>query len=209
MMADVLDTSVLVLNRYYSPINLTTARRAFCMLFARIAEAVAVENETYRNFDFPSWAELSSYRVSLDGGGDHEWVRTSSAFLMVPRIIRVLRYDKSRPYRVRLTRKNLYFRDRNTCQYCGRRLKAKDLNIDHVVPRSRGGTDTWENLVCACVACNIRKGSRLPEEAGMTLIRPPFRPTLNPAIVAHIGNKQYASWKSFLDAAYWNVELEE
>jgi 5-methylcytosine-specific restriction endonuclease McrA len=208
-MADVLDTSVLVLNRYYSPINLTTARRAFCMLFARIAEAVAVENETYRNFDFPSWAELSSYRASLDGVADHEWVRTSSVVLMVPRIIRVLRYDKSRPYRVRLTRKNLYFRDRNTCQYCGRRLKAKDLNIDHVVPRSRGGTDTWENLVCACVACNIRKGSRLPEEAEMTLIRPPYRPTLNPAIVAHIGNKQYASWKSFLDAAYWNVELEE
>ena len=208
-MADVLDTSVLVLNRHYSPISLTTARRAFCMLFARIAEAVAVEDETFRNFDFANWAELSSYRVALADSGEHDWVRTSSVVLMVPRIIRVLHYDKSRPYRVRLTRKNLYFRDRNTCQYCGRRLKAKDLNIDHVVPRSRGGADTWENLVCACVACNIRKGSRLPDEAGMALIRQPFRPTLNPAIVAQIGSKRYASWKSFLDEAYWNVELEE
>lgn len=208
-MADVLDTNVLVLNRHYSPISLTTARRAFCMLFARIAEAVALEDETYQNFDFANWAELSSYRLSLDGSEEHDWVRTPSLVLMVPRIIRVLHYDKSRPYRVRLTRKNLYFRDRNTCQYCGRRLKSKDLNIDHVVPRSRGGMDTWENLVCACVACNIRKGSRLPEEAGMALVREPFRPTLNPAIVAQIGSQQYASWKSFLDEAYWNVELEE
>jgi 5-methylcytosine-specific restriction endonuclease McrA len=208
-MADVLDTSVLVLNRYYSPVNLTTARRAFCMLFGEIAEAVSVVDDTYQNFDFQSWAALSSWRASTNELSEHDWVQTSSLVLMVPRVIRVLHYEKNRPYRVRLTRKNLYFRDRNTCQYCGRRLKAKDLNIDHVIPRSRGGTDTWENLVCACVSCNIRKGSRLPAEADMALVRTPFRPSLNPAIVAHIGSKRFASWRSFLDAAYWNVELEE
>lgn len=207
-MADVLDSSVLVLNRHYSPVNLTTARRAFCMLFAEIAEAVAMVDESYQNYDFHTWAELSVYRA-MDSHGDNDWVRTPSLLLLVPRIIRVLNYDKPRTYRVRLTRKNLYFRDDNMCQYCGRRFKSRDLNIDHVVPRSRGGRDTWDNLVCACISCNVCKGSRLPEEAGMTLIRRPIRPKLNPAIVAHVSKEKYSSWKSFLDEAYWNVELRE
>jgi 5-methylcytosine-specific restriction endonuclease McrA len=204
-----LDSSVLVLNRYYSPINLTTGRRAFCMLFASIAEAVAVVDETYQNYDFHSWAELSSFHSQNDDMNDHDWVRTPNLILLVPRIIRVLNYDRPRTYRVRLTRKNLYFRDNNTCQYCGRNLKSKDLNIDHIIPRSRGGKDTWDNLVCACISCNIRKANRLPNEAGMTLVRRPQRPRLNPAIVSHLGKKKYASWKSFLDEAYWNVELRE
>ena len=208
-MAGVLDSSVLVLNRHYSPINLTTAKRAFCMLFSSIAEAVELVDETYQNYDFHSWAELSAFQSQEDQVGDHDWVYTPNLILLVPRIIRVLNYDRLRAYRVRLTRKNLYFRDGNTCQYCGRNLASKDLNIDHIIPRSRGGKDTWENLVCACVRCNIRKANRLPHEAGMRLVRRPQRPRLNPAIVSHLGKKKYASWKSFLDEAYWNVELQE
>jgi 5-methylcytosine-specific restriction endonuclease McrA len=207
--ADVLESSVLVLNRNYSPVNLTSARRAFCMLFADIAEAVACIDETYQNYDFRSWAELSEYRSVTDGDRDYEWVQTPSLTLMVPRIVRVLNYDRQRAHKVRLTRKNIYFRDKNTCQYCGGRFKTRDLNIDHVIPRSRGGRDTWANLVCACISCNIRKGNRLPAEAGMRLIREPLRPKLNPTIVAHLSKRKYASWRSFLDEAYWNVELEE
>ena len=86
---------------------------------------------------------------------------------------------------------------------------AGDLNIDHVIPKSKGGKEVWGNLVCACIECNIKKGNKLPVEAGMKLIRKPSRPNLNPLIIIHLSKKKYASWKTFLNEAYWNVELQE
>jgi 5-methylcytosine-specific restriction endonuclease McrA len=208
-MADALSASVLVLNKHYSPINITNARRAFSMLFNSIAEVITVEDEGYFNYNFSSWAEFSEYKKMLEDGQDHEWVHTPSLILMVPRVVRLHKYDRVRTTKVRLTRRNIYYRDNNVCQYCGKRFKTRDLNVDHVIPRSRGGKDTWHNLVCACVSCNIRKGNRTPHEAGMRLIKEPVRPKLNPLILLHIGNKKYASWKSFLNEAYWNVELQD
>ncbi len=208
-MVDVLNASVLVLNKYYNPINITNARRAFAMLFNSIAEVITVEDEGYFNYNFSSWAEFSEYKKILEDGRDHEWVYTPSLILLVPRVVRLHNYDKVRVNKVRLTRRNIYYRDNNICQYCGKHFKTRDLNVDHVTPRSRGGKDTWGNLVCACVSCNIKKGSRLPHEAGMRLIKEPTRPKLNPLILIHIGKEKYASWKSFLNEAYWNVELQD
>lgn len=208
-MADVLDTSVLVLNRFYSPINITTAKRAFIMLFNRIAEVIFVDQERYDTHNFSSWARLSEYKRMVEDEQDQEWVYTPNMALMVPRIVRVLQYDKVRGSKIQLTRRNIYYRDGNTCQYCGRRFKTKDLNLDHVIPKSRGGKEEWRNLVCACVSCNIKKSNKLPREARMKLIRRPVRPKLNPLIMVHLSKKKYASWKSFLDEAYWNVELQD
>ena len=207
-MADVLNTSVLVLNKNYHPVNIVNARRAFCMLFGEIAEVVTCEDRIYSSYDFRSWAEVSEARRSYDNP-DLDWVYTPSLSLIIPRIIRLLAYDKTWTYRVKLTRRNIYFRDNNTCQYCGRRFRNSELNIDHVIPRSRGGRDSWDNLVCACVKCNIKKGSKTPREANMSLVRRPGEPALDPMISLHVGKRKYASWRAFLDDAYWNVELAE
>lgn len=207
-MADVLNSSVLVLNKHYHPVNIINARRAFCMLWNDIAEVVTYEDSVYCQYDFKSWAEVSEAQRRRDNP-DLDWVRTPRLSLIIPRIVRLLAYDKMLTYRAKLTRRNLFFRDNNTCQYCGRRFRNSDLNIDHVVPRSRGGHDSWENLVCACVPCNIMKGSKTPREAGMTLVRKPQEPALDPMISVHVGKRKYASWRGFLDDAYWNVELRE
>ncbi len=179
------------------------------MLFARIGEVVTCDDSVYANYDFEGWAEISKAKREFEDNPDLDWIYTARLSLIIPRIIRLLHYDKVRPYSVKLTRRNIYFRDDNTCQYCGRSFRNADLNIDHVIPRSRGGHDTWVNLVCACVRCNIKKGSRTPRESRMKLIRKPTQPRLDPLISSHVGKRKYASWKAFLDDAYWNVELRE
>jgi len=137
----------------------------------------------------------------------HDWVRTVRMELPVPRIIRLLGYDRLPAQQVKLNRRNLFARDRNRCQYCGHTFPTSELSIDHVVPRTQGGPDTWENLVCSCVRCNARKGGRTPTQARMQLVRDPKQPRRNPMIALRLGHEKYASWKSFLDEAYWSVEL--
>ena len=110
---------------------------------------------------------------------------------------------------VKFTRHNIFERDKNMCQYCGGTFERKDLNLDHVVPRDRGGPTTWENIVCSCVACNTQKANRTPQEAAMRLIRKPVRPKWRPVISLVLGQQNHEHWKDFLDVAYWNVELEE
>ena len=110
------------------------------------------------------------------------------------------------PYRARvpLTRAGLMYRDRYRCAYCG----AKADTIDHVVPRSQGGQSTWDNIVCACVSCNVRKGGRTPKQAHMSLIRKPEKPKRSPLLNLKLTHRKYQSWRTFLDNAYWSVELK-
>ena len=99
----------------------------------------------------------------------------------MPRVLRLLHYDRVPKQRVRLNRRNIFARDSNHCQYCGKRFATSELSLDHIVPTCRGGDTSWENLVCACVRCNVRKGGRTPQEAGIKLIKPPVRPKTQPA----------------------------
>ncbi|MHC5037422.1 MAG: HNH endonuclease [Planctomycetota bacterium] len=202
-----LDSSVLVLNRHYTAVHVVNARRAFCLLFKQIAEVISVQNEQYLSFDFESWKELSALRDNFPGE-ETEVVRTVSFEILVPRIIRLLFYDKLPRHDVRFNRRNIFARDGNRCQYCGRRFSTTELSLDHVIPRSLGGQSTWENLVCACTECNARKGGRLPAAAGMRLRRQPVKPKRNPVFRISLGSKKYRSWKQFLSAAYWEVELK-
>ena len=155
--------------------------------------------------------------------------------LRVPEVITVTGFDRLPTAAVAFSRRNVFKRDHYTCQYCSLQCRSpwgksdevedvldsnpradknrprrqpgtEELSIDHVIPRSQGGTSTWENCVLACVACNKRKADRTPHQAGMKLRRPPTRPTWKPLYAAH--RVRIASWAKFISEAYWNVELE-
>lgn len=209
-MSALLATHVLVLNRGYVPIRTTTVRDAFVKLFAAVAEAIAVEEGSYVGHSFSSWAEISEFRREIgDVPPDAEWIHTPNLSLLVPRVIRLLSYDKLSVQTVKLTRKNIYERDNYTCQYTGKKLSSSQLNIDHVIPRSRGGKNTWENLVTCSVEANSRKGNRTPAEAGMKLIRRPRRPAPRHRLHIPRAARRYRSWDHFVSDLYWNTELED
>jgi len=203
----VLSSNVLVLNKYFMAVHVTDVKRAFCLLFKELAEVITYEDDTYLSYDFESWVEVSRLRDKF-GRDQEDYVRTVSCDIRVPRIIRLLFYDRLPRQTVKLNRRNIFARDENRCQYCGKRFSTTELSIDHIIPRSRGGRSLWDNLVCACVSCNVKKGGRLPNEVGMRLIRKPVRPARSPVIHLKLGNPKYQSWKTFLDHAYWDVELK-
>lgn len=203
---DGLGAKVLVLNRNYMATRVISAKRAFILLAREAAEVIHADDGSYANYDFETWAELSELRKQFEPDM-HDWVRTVRFDIAVPRIIRLITCDKMPAQRVKLNRRNLFARDHNQCQYCGNRFPTSELSIDHVLPRSQNGPDTWQNLVCACVKCNSRKGGRTPDQARMKLIRKPVQPKRNPLISIKLSSDKYASWKAFLDDAYWSVEL--
>ncbi|MCY2932413.1 MAG: HNH endonuclease [Planctomycetota bacterium] len=206
--ATALDSHVLVLNKHYAAIRVVSARRAFSMLLRRIAEIVTVDEPEWATYDFESWREISQLRAAYERER-HEFVHCVRFELVVPRIVRLLTYDRLPRRDVRLTRRNIFARDRNRCQYCGKRFPTSELSLDHLVPRSQGGRMEWTNLVCCCVRCNVRKGGRTPAQAGMRLIVEPVQPRQSPIVTIRLNSAKYASWRQFLDAAYWNVELRD
>jgi 5-methylcytosine-specific restriction endonuclease McrA len=121
--------------------------------------------------------------------------------------VSLTRYDRVPASTVTFSRRNIFKRDRYTCQYCGTQPGSEELTIDHVLPRSQGGMSSWQNCVLACVECNKRKADRTPEQAGMPLRRRPARPTWRP-IYANNGFR-IDSWSRFVSDAYWNVELHD
>ena len=203
---DGLAAKVLVLNRNYLASRVVSAKRAFVLLARQAAEVIHADDGSYANYDLGSWAQLSELQKEYEPDS-YDWVRTVRFDIAVPRIIRLTGYDKLPKQTVKLNRRNIFARDRHTCQYCGHRFPTTELSIDHVVPRTQSGPDTWTNLVCSCVRCNSRKGGRTPSQANMHLIRKPIQPKRNPLISVRLTNEKYASWKAFLDEAYWSVEL--
>ncbi len=204
----VLEEKVMVLNRLYTAIRVISARRAFTMLFKEAAEIISVEDGRYVNYDLESWTEIAELQRQFEPDA-HSWVRTPRLQIAVPKIIRLFGYDRLPRQEVKLNRRNLYARDGNRCQYCGRQFPTRELTVDHVTPRVLGGQHSWTNLVCACVKCNARKGGRTPQQARIKLIRKPAKPRRNPVITLRLGEARYRSWKAFLDDAYWTVELRD
>jgi 5-methylcytosine-specific restriction endonuclease McrA len=206
--ASVLDARVLVLNKLYSAVRVVDARRAFTLLCKGSAEVISVESGSYVSYSLNTWAEAAEFQRTFEHE-DHDWVSTPNLVIAVPKIIRLLGYERLPREPVKLNRRNIYARDQNRCQYCGKHFSTKELTLDHVVPRVQGGENSWTNLVCACVRCNARKGGRTPNQARMKLIRDPVKPRRNPAITLRLGSPKYQSWKAFLDEAYWTVELQD
>jgi 5-methylcytosine-specific restriction endonuclease McrA len=201
-----LGLSVLVLNRSFVAVHVTNVRRAVTLLFRELAEVVHVEEGQYGAYSFETWRELSALQAAM-ADPEHDWIRGVGFQLRAPRVIRLTECDRGPRQGLRFNRRNVFARDGNRCQYCGQGFPMSELSLDHVVPRSQGGLTTWENIVCACVACNVRKGGRTPQEARMNLIREPVKPKRSPLLSLKLGNPKYASWKSFVDRAYWTVDL--
>lgn len=194
-----LNTNVLVLNRLYQPVHVTSVKRAFSLLYQGVAKAI---DNQYRLYEFADWAALSA--------SEHDSVSTINRRIRVPRVVVLSAYEHMPRGRVRFSRLNIYSRDGDTCQYCGRKLARNELNIDHVLPRSQGGKTSWENVVCSCVPCNLQKGGRTPEQATMKLLKKPVRPRWTPFFRGASKRITYREWLPFLtlaEASYWNVEL--
>ena len=202
-----LNCHVLVLNKHYMAVRVTHVKRAISLLFKDLAEVVDFDQGQYLNYDFESWLEVSQLKKRFQPD-ENDWLHTVHLSIAVPRVVRLLSYDRMPRPSVTLNRRNIFARDRSRCQYCGKHLPTSELSLDHVVPRSRGGKTTWKNIVCACVKCNVKKGGRPPHEAGMTLINQPVKPKYSPVIALNINQGRYRSWKQFLDHAYWSVELK-
>jgi 5-methylcytosine-specific restriction endonuclease McrA len=167
-----LQEPVLVLNATYEPINVTAVRRALVLILKGVATA---EED------------------------DGSFIHAARFAIRIPSVIRLLEFRRI-PYQTRaLSRKNLLLRDRYTCQFCGRALPAHELTLDHVIPRSRGGHTDWDNLVACCHKCNNLKGDRLPEEAGLKLLRPPRPFTLHTSrqIMRMMGRSD-ERWRKYL-----------
>ena len=198
-----LNRPVLVLNRLWQAIHVCSARRAFSLLCQGHAQVVHAEDGSFSTHDYDSWRSLSQREP-----GSH-MVQTVAYKVRLPTVIVLMLFDRMPRKEVKFTRHNIFERDRNTCQYCGKTLDRRDLNLDHVFPRDRGGQMTWENIVCSCIPCNTRKGNRTPDQARMKLIRKPERPEWRPFAHLTFGAEHHDSWKHFVDFAYWNVELGE
>jgi 5-methylcytosine-specific restriction endonuclease McrA len=196
-----LDRTVLVLNRLWQAVNVCSVRRAFMLLCAGHAQVVHSADGNFLTHDFASWRDFSEREPADD------MVHTVSLKIRIPSVIVLLLFDRVPRKEVKFTRHNIYERDQNTCQYCGKIFDRKDLNLDHVIPRDRGGETSWENIVCSCIKCNTRKANRLPHEAGMKLRRKPERPKWRPFLHITFESKPQESWRHFIDLAYWNVEL--
>lgn len=195
----VLETNVLVLNRFYMAIRVINVRRAMTLLYRDCAEVILLEDGQFVSYDFESWVELSQL-TSLDKQPDEDYLQAVHCELRVPRICRLTRFDRMLVHAVRFNRKNLFARDGYQCQYCGQKPPSNRLSLDHVIPRSMGGQTTWENIVCCCLKCNGRKGGRTPQQARMSLLNPPIKPRLSPLLVDSASDPRYSSWKTFLGA---------
>ena len=208
--ANSLNAQVLVLNKLWMAVRVVDARRAFSLVFRDLAEVIHVDDGAYSSHDFDSWTDLSAARDHFQRlrENHYEWVRTVRFQIAVPKVIRLLGYDRLHRQDVKLNRRNVFARDRNHCQFCGEHFSTSELTLDHLRPRSQGGVSSWENLVCCCVRCNARKGGRTPTQAHMKLIRKPVKPRRNPVISVRLGSDKYASWRAFLNDAYWSVELK-
>ena len=184
---------VLVLNRNWQAINIRTPADAFCQLATNAATALEIEGESLIRPVI--WAEWITLPVRE---GDQS-VQTVRGAIRVPTVIVAVNYAKVPKKRPKLCARTIRERDGNRCQYTGVVLRPEEGNLDHVVPRSRGGTDTWENLVWSSKAVNSKKGNRLPHEAGLQLQSTPRAPREQP-VSAFIRNAHgVAEWRLFLE----------
>ena len=192
-MSDILNKQiVLVLNRNWQAINIRTPADAFCQMATNAVTALDIEGESHiRPVTWDEWITLPIR------AGDHA-VRTARGAIRVPAVIVAVNFAKVPKKRPKLNARNIRERDGNRCQYTGRLLHPTEGSLDHVVPRSRGGADTWENLVWSAKDVNQRKADRLPHEAGLRLLALPRAPKELPVSALLRNAHDVAEWKLFL-----------
>lgn len=186
---------VLVLNRLWQAVNIVGAQRAFSLLLQDHAQVIHTGDGSLQVMNVGEWLELSE----LDAPEAHEaYVQTVRLRVRVPKVLLLRSYDKLPMQEVRFTRENLFERDHYRCQYCGDHFAGHELNMDHVIPRAKGGRTSWENIVTSCISCNTRKANRLPHQASMHLIKKPERPRWRPFISSLIDQEYDSDWDHFI-----------
>lgn len=207
-----LNSNTLVLNRSWMAVQICSVRRAISLIYQGHAKVVDANMQAY---DFDDWADVSRQMVEADPS---DFICSPTLRIRIPRVIVLVLYDKLPQRDVRFSRKNIFERDNYTCQYCGvkppnksqalRWMEKNHLNLDHIVPRSRGGKTIWTNIVTACYKCNSKKGSQTVEELGWKIKKPPTKPRWHPTLNISLRLVPHKEWVNFLDLAYWNSELE-
>lgn len=197
-----LEGSALVLNKNWVPIQTTSVKEAISLVAK--GSARILEPGTFAMHDLTSWNQASSLRSKL---GEDVVIRSCHLALVPPEVIILTQYDKLAQRSVVFSRKNIFKRDKYTCQYCGAQPGPNELTIDHIVPRSKGGTSTWENCVLACIECNKKKADLPLEKCGLKLRKKPVKPSWK-ALMQVSPKLRKQSWDQFLSEAYWEVELK-
>ena len=194
-MTRVIDRPVLVLNRGWEPVGVFDVATAITTVIRDMGWVL--DTEDYQRHDFASWR-----RTEPKG----HVIKTPTGGVPAPEIIILREYGHQPKRRVPLTRRNLWRRDDERCQFCGQAVPFTEATIDHVFPRSRGGPTSWENCVTACGPCNRRKADRTPHEAGMQLLTQPARPRMRPTL--RVAREHYrTSWQPFVAKAPFELEL--
>lgn len=195
---------VLVLNKFWSAIQICSLEHAIGLLFkeegpgqpkARIVDPSA----DFATYTWDDWAKLRP----VEG---EDVIQTAHEAYRIPDVILLTGFKEIPGHKMRFSRRALFQRDHWQCQYCGKQCRADDVTLDHVLPRAQGGKTTWENIACACVVCNSLKADKTPEQAGMKLRRTPKKPMLG--FLPRRKRVQPKNWEHFLSEAYWEVELE-
>jgi 5-methylcytosine-specific restriction endonuclease McrA len=196
-----LQAPVLVLNKFWSAIQTSTVQEAICLVAK--GSARIIEPGTFAQHDLDSWHNVSKAKAAVAGMA----IRSLHLALCPPEVILLTIYEGQGERSVVFSRRNLFKRDRYTCQFCGKQPGPEELTIDHVLPKSHGGKSTWENCVLACVGCNKRKADRSPEQAKMPLRKVPKKPSWR-ALTQIPSVSRRESWAHFISRSYWEVELE-
>lgn len=186
---------MLVLNRGWVPITTRSMAKAYSLVMR--GHARVVEPTTYEIFDWAQWINKRSIPVEEAEDLDKEhWVYTPKLAIRTIDVVTLANYAGSPRVGVPYSRKAIYARDDNICQLCGKKVLAKFRTIDHVIPKSRGGDTSWINCVLACQKCNHKKGDKLLHECGMSLLREPFKPSRDQAVL--LGGHMKPIWENFL-----------
>ena len=189
---------VLVVNRNFAPLRITQARQGFTLLYMGRARAL---DRHFEPHDFLQWEALSAFEDPALDAEAFDFIGTVRGRLRVPRLLQLGVVARAPYSPLRLSRRHVFLRDGFLCQYCGRRPTARDLSLDHVLPRSRGGPWSWDNLVACCRACNLKKGHETPDEAGMPLRARPTRPGWALALRLASPERRFEEWAPFLDGS--------
>lgn len=198
MLETALHDPTLVINQCWTPIEVISVRDAVSKLYADDAHVVDIND--YISYNWAEWAKLIPKE-------DERFLKCVNFSIRIPNIIVLTNYASRPPLEVPCSRRNIFRRDDNTCQYCGCKPGLENLTIEHILPRSRGGITSWDNCVIACIACNKTKANMTLAESGFKLLKKPIRPRwdmfFEPEAI------KIESWRKFLSEVYWNIPLEE
>jgi len=184
----------LILNKHWAPIHIVDWKRTVNLMYQGIGQAL---DNDFMAYTFESWLEYSKQPRVLDDG--YMFVNSPNLKVAIPDIIVLKEYGNFNVREVKFSRENTFHRDKFRCMYCGDQFRRDDLTIDHIIPKSRGGTNSWKNVVACCKPCNHKKADRTPKEAGIKLLSPPTEPQWHTPLNKAAGRPDIRpAWKNFL-----------